>query len=143
MTEVIADTYKDVVHIPSGVMDLVRQSYDSRERVLDWMLAIAVVGVLLYLMGPKFNLSFTKLVGVNADKIDLMPNQDVAAAVGTNQPVETIYTYNMPIARRNIAYNVGPTSVRKPFNPKFGPQYNADYEEYVTPAWKGDVRHGN
>jgi hypothetical protein len=148
MTEILEDTatgaYEEVVRIPSGVMNLVRQSYDSRDKVLDWMLAIGVAAAMAYafrhqLLGFMFTTN-----GPNAGKTDLVPNQAASQAIGkTGQPVETIYTYNMPKARTTIADRVGPSSVRKPFNPGYGPQYAVEYEEEAAVAWPGDVSGAN
>jgi hypothetical protein len=121
------EAYEQVVNIPSGVMDLVRKSYDTRDKVFDWLLAIGVTGTLVYVFWDQICGLLPSAIG----KYDIMPNQDVTGALGKTpcQPVSNIYTYNMPPARKNIADRIGPASVRVPYNPGTGPQFSADDQE--------------
>jgi hypothetical protein len=121
------EAYEQVINIPSGVMDLVRKSYDTRDKVLDWMLAVGVVATLVYVFWNQI----CSLLPSALDKYDIMPNQDVTGALGKTpcQPVSNIYTYNMPPARKNISDRVGPSSVRVPTNPGNGPQFSPYLEE--------------
>lgn len=124
----LGDSYEEVVKIPSGVMNLIRQSYDSRERVLDWMLALSVAGALIYVFRAQISGMITPPKDPNAGKTDMVPNQDVKNAVcdsNMRPPKANIYTYNMPRSRSEIASRIGPSSVRIPFNPAFGGQYSA------------------
>ena len=140
MSDPIEQGYEEVVKIPSGVMGLVRKSYDTREKILDWMLAIAVVSVLVYLFHDKIKFPLRpSTYNVNLGKQDMVPTQDAEEALKTEHATKNVYTYNMP-ASRAIKEHIGPSGVRIPFNPKFGGQFAVEYEEQVGIAWKGDER---
>ncbi len=140
MSEIIVETgqaldegYEQVVRIPAGVMNLVRQSYDTRERVLDWMLAFFVAGALIYAFWGPIVAMVKPPKDPNAGKTDVTPNQDYKnACSGLSNSPSRIYTYNMPQNRNLIASRVGPSSTRIPVNPGFGPQYNPDFEQQDT-----------
>jgi hypothetical protein len=116
--------YDEIFKVPTGVMDLVRKSYDTRQRVLDWTLAIMIVTLIAFTFRAQLAAFYSSCTNANAGKTDLAPNMNVKEAVGkTGQKVENLYTYNMPPARKLIASRVGPSSVRVPLNPSTGPLY--------------------
>jgi hypothetical protein len=129
VSQTLNSTYEETVRIPSGVMQLVRQSYDTRDKVLDWMLAIFVAGALIYVFRAPLMAMVKPDLSINAGKVDVVPDNAICEAVGNGQPVGKIYTYNMPQSRQNIASRIGPSSVRMPYNPGYGPQFNAVTEE--------------
>ena len=105
---------EEVLRIPAGVMNLLRQSYSTRETVLDWMLAAAVVAVCAYAVWPM-------LKRPRLDKTDMKPNQDVKEAVGGVDSIyKRTYTYNLPPGRR-VAHRVGPSPFSAPRPPIVGP----------------------
>ena len=108
---------EEILRIPAGVMNLLRQSYSTREKVLDWLLAGAVAAVALYAAWPM-------LKRRRLDQTDMVPNQDVKGALGAAGSVDTVYkqtyTYNLPPGRR-IAHRVGPSPYSAPRPPIIGP----------------------
>lgn len=127
MSESIAadlnETTEQVVRLPSGVLRLVRESYDSRERVLDWMLAFFVSGALIYVFWDQLSSLASPSKSANAGLPDVIPNNDIKNAVGNGQPVGNYFTYNMPTSRQ-YASRIGNANTRIPFNPADGPQYS-------------------
>lgn len=118
-------TSEQVIRLPSGVVRLVRQSIDSRERVLDWMLALAVAGTMLYVFWDQVCGLVNPSKSVNAGLGDTQPNYDGKTMGGDGiQSVSTFITYNMPSSRK-FAQRVGPSNIRIPDNPQNGPQFEA------------------
>lgn len=108
------------VRLPANLMGILRESYDSRQKVLDWMLSIAVVVVAVYAFWP------TLKDLLNSEKI-ITPSQDVAGALPDvfAQPVPaSIYTYNMPSSRSKIRTGIGPSATRPPVNPSRPPSFS-------------------
>ena len=123
----MTDIAEQTVRIPAGVMGLLRQSYDSRERVLDWCLAIGVTVTLAWAFRGQLR-DMCGLDGdpsVNAGRDDPpQPSQDVDGAF----PLRTgndVYTYNMPVSRR-IVYRAGPSGTGLPTDPAAPPTYSPD-----------------
>lgn len=116
-----------VVHIPANLMGLIRQSYDSREKVLDWLLAISVVVVMAYVFRDEIRSCFVVDPSANTGRTDeVQPSQDIQGAFpygGRN--TDRLYTYNMP-SSRNYRYTVGPSSTRPPNNPSAPPDFSQE-----------------
>lgn len=111
------------VRLPANIMGLIRQSYDSREKVLDWCLAIGVVGSLAWVFRDQISGFCAAEPGPNAGRTDPPePNQDVRNAFRSAPARPDIYTYNMP-SSRNIRYRVGPSMTAPPGNPSGPPAY--------------------
>ena len=114
---------RQTVRLPANLMALVRQSYDSREKVLDWMLALGVVGSLAWVFRDQLKGWCTLDPGPNAGRADEpQPNQDVAGAFRPACARPDLYTYNMPPAR-NVRFSIGPTMSPPPSNPASPPGY--------------------
>ncbi len=121
--------YEETVRIPSGVMRLVRASYDSRERVLDWCLAFAVVAALCWAFRDQIMACVMVSSDTNAGRHDpLVPSEDVDGAlplsgvVAPSMPTRDLYSWNMPPSR-TIAFQRGPSATRRPWNPGMGGQF--------------------
>lgn len=112
-----------LVRVPNGIMALLRQSYDSRERVLDWMLAIGVACGLVYAFRDELRGFIASPEDANAGRTDdLEPNQNIPGAFPNTAQRPDLYSYNMPAAR-NIRYGIGPSSVPPPANPANPPAF--------------------
>jgi hypothetical protein len=117
---------KQTVRVPANLLRMVRQSYDSREKVLDWMLAIGVVATLSYVFRDEIRGCIWPGVpdDPNAGRADEpTPNQDVADAFPGGGMRPGLYTYNMPPAR-NFRYSAAPSGTRPPHNPSMSPGYS-------------------
>jgi hypothetical protein len=113
-----------LVRVPAGVMDLLRQSYGSRERVLDWMLAIGVTVTMAYVFRDELMGLITPPDDANAGRVDsFQPNQNVPGAFprGQKAPANP-YTYNMPPSR-SVRYSVDTSGMMPPGNPAQTPFY--------------------
>lgn len=114
--------------IPANVMGLLRQSYDSREKALDWLLAIGVSVALVYCFRDEIRgFVGTPEAGPNAGAApDPQPNQDIGTAFPFAGPDggrwPALYAYNMPPSR-NIRSSVGPSGMMPPANPSLPPTY--------------------
>src|ERR1700735_2038935 len=99
MVEVIADlsaTADETIRIPRNAMRLLRQSYDSQEKAKDWLLAIAVVGAMVYVFWDELR-GFLPNAGPNVGRqANYVPNQAVGDAFPNTEIQPRIYTYNMP-----------------------------------------------
>jgi hypothetical protein len=107
MVEVVNETVK----LPSNLMSILRESYDSRQKVLDWMLSFAVIAVCIWAF-------WEPLVGMFPTR-KVVPSQDVSGALPDvwRQPVPSkLYTYNLP-SSRTMHVGIGPSSTRPPHNP--------------------------
>jgi hypothetical protein len=117
---------RETVRLPANLMSLVRQSYDSREKILDWCLAIGVVASLAWVFRDQIISVCSAEPGPNAGRRDApQPNQDVANAFRPAKARADIYTYNMPPSRK-IRYGIGPSSTRPPGNPSLPPTFEDD-----------------
>ena len=127
-----ADAADETIRVPSNIMGLLRHSYDSREKVLDWMLAIGVVVALTF----AFRDDLRSMLGVSGDvgpnagrKAPPVPNQDIGTAFPNAGPSggrwPALYNYNMPVSR-DIRYGVGPSATRPPDNPSQPATYVED-----------------
>lgn len=108
----------ETVKLPANLMGILRESYDSRQKVLDWMLAGSVVVVCLWAFWPQ-------LTSLAATGGPVTPNQDVKGAlpsVWKQQTPANVYTYNMPSSRK-IRSGVGPSGTRAPFDPSSQPDF--------------------
>lgn len=117
---------RQTVRIPQNIMSLLRQSYDSREKVLDWCLAFGVAGALVYVFRDELAaLARPPSVDPNAGRADEpIPNVDLATAFPANQRAQpSLYTYNMPVSRA-IRYSVGPSGTMPPIDPSQPPDYS-------------------
>jgi hypothetical protein len=117
------------VRVPAGMMALLRQSYDTREKVLDWLLAIGVVSAMVWV----FRDDLRSAIGVTSDtdpnigRTDpAVPSMDVRGAFPGAGPSggrwPALYSYNMP-ASRAFRYAAGPSGTRPPSNPSIPPDY--------------------
>ena len=117
---------RTTVRVPANVLRLIRQSYDTREKVLDWLLAICVVVVLAYVCRDEIRgvLGMPDADDPNAGRHDdPQVNQDVQEAFqpyGGLRP--SLYTYAMPVSR-SIRYSAPPLGTRVPDNPSLPPGY--------------------
>lgn len=124
--EVIAEVSNaadETIRIPRNVMGLLRQSYDSREKVLDWMVSIVVAVALVW----AFRKELRGAIGASSDPQagaapSLQPNMDIGDAFSNRGILARVYTYNMPMSR-NIIKRVGPSGTRPPQNPSATPSY--------------------
>lgn len=116
-----------VVRVPANIMGLLRQSYDSREKVLDWILALTVVIVLVWIFRDQLlGMVASDATDPNAGRADEpTPNLDVRGAFPFRGTGPDLYSYNMPVSRE-IRYSVGPSATRVPGNPAVPPSYSAD-----------------
>lgn len=113
---------QETTRIPANLYGLVRQSIDTREKVLDWCLAIAVSGTIAWVFRDQLASFFYPNGGVNAGRQDNpTPNQDVATAFPTRS-VNDFYQYNMPRSR-TLKYTPGPSVTAVPVNPSSQPAY--------------------
>ena len=116
----------ETIRVPRNIMGLLRQSYDSREKVLDWLLAFSVALALAYLFQDQIRSLFLPDPDVNANLDDPpQPSQAVDEAIPPcNATVAKIYTYNLPPSRifRN---DRGPSMTPPPANPSAPPSYPA------------------
>jgi hypothetical protein len=116
----LSDTSASMIRVPSNLMAHIRASYDSREKVLDWMLAFGVVIAMVW----AFRDDISAMLAVpmpNADPnagrtADQQPNQDVAGAFPPSAVRPDLYSYNMPRSRR-IRYAAGPSGTPPPSDP--------------------------
>lgn len=120
------------IRVPSNIMGLLRQSYDSREKMLDWMLAIGVTVALVV----AFRDELRSMLGVSGDagpnvgrRAPSVPNQDLGSAFPyagrTGGRYPALYAYNMPTSR-NFRYGIGPSGTRPPDNPSTVATYDKD-----------------
>jgi hypothetical protein len=125
MVDVIEDvsaTADETIRIPRNAMRLLRQSYDSQEKVKDWLLAIFVVGALVYVFRNQL-MGFLPNAGPNVGRQDnYVPNQAVGDAFPNTEVSPRIYTYNMPPSR-DVRHDRGPSSTRIPSNPSCPPRF--------------------
>jgi hypothetical protein len=123
-TDAAGETADAIVKIPSGAMRIIRQSYDSRERVLDWMLAIFVAAALVYVFKAQLMGMFVGDPGPNAGLPPVFaPNQNVGSAFPNDQYAPAyVYTYNMPSSRSQQT-RFANLNTRKPHDPGQQPQY--------------------
>lgn len=120
-----------VVRVPAGVMQLLRQSYDSREKVLDWIVTIAVVGTMAYVFRHELRGLVDPDRSPDAGLDDApVPNQDVRDAFPRRGVRPDIYTYNLPPSR-GIRTGIGPAMSPAPGNPACPPSYR------LPPSYQG------
>lgn len=116
----------ETVRIPRNVMGLLRQSYDTREKVLDWALAFIVAGALAWAFKDEIRSMFlAPNPDPNAGKApDPQPNVNLGSAFpGAGQSGgrwPALYAYAMP-SSRDIRASVGPNGTRPPSNPSNPP----------------------
>lgn len=135
MSDTLADTANvteaATVRVPSNLYSYIRASYDSREKVLDWCLAIAVVATLAYVFRDELRQMVYPDASPNAGRSDQpTPNQDVVEAFpyGGRVASDRIYTYNMPSSRA-ISYRKGPSATRPPADPSQPPSFDAEDQQ--------------
>lgn len=111
------------IELPSNLMGILRESYDSRQKVLDWMLSLAVVAICVWAFwGPLSALRTDKRITPSQDVDDALPNV-------FKQPVPSnIYTYNLPSSRK-IKQGIGPSATRRPLNPSHPPSFTSLEED--------------
>jgi len=121
-----------VVRVPANMMRLLRESYDTRQKQLDWWLALAVAGALCW----AFRDQLMGIVGLsdataNAGAYPHMkPNQDIGQAFPTPSgatgagrgTVWNGYTYNLPPSRQ-LKEARGPSATRQPWSPSLAPSF--------------------
>jgi len=119
----LGNTAEQTIRIPANAMRLLRQSYDSREKVLDWWLAIFVTAALVYAFRDQLRGFVKPQADANAGRVDSMvPNQGVGDAFPNYGINPLIYTYNMPPSRF-IKERRGPSGTRVPYSPSGGPAF--------------------
>ena len=112
------------IRVPRNVMRLLEQSYGSREKVLDWMLALGVAATMVWV----FRGQLAAMVGSvdtdpNVDRAGpLKPNTDLAGAFPASQRRPDLYTYNMPSSRA-LRNNPAPGGTGVPQDPSAPPSY--------------------
>lgn len=111
------------IRVPRNVMALLRQSYDTREKALDWILAIGVAATMAYVFWPQMVGWYRDGSGPNAGRDPSpQPSQDVAGAFPVQRANASVYTYNMP-ASRTIRYRPGPNATKVPNDPSRQPTF--------------------
>jgi hypothetical protein len=123
MVDILETAADDTIEIPRNVMGLLRQSYDTRQKMLDWMLAIGVA----LLMGWAFRAELMGLLAPSYDVNDgtqdnYQPNMNLGEALRTDGVPSQIYTYNLPPSR-NVRTDPTPQGVGLPSNPSQPPMY--------------------
>lgn len=114
---------RETVRIPSNVMGLLRRSYDTREKMLDWLLAFVVAGVMIYAFrGPLLGFVWATSDPEEGKPDPPVPNSAVGQAFPNTGIPSRIYTYNMP-SSRNYRNFPGPSGTRPPENPSCPPDY--------------------
>lgn len=115
------------VRVPANLYSMIRASYDSREKQLDWILAICVVGAMSF----AFRKQLIALV-VPDNPNDALPDppapsQDLSTAFpfGGRTASERVYTYNMPSSRLQ-RYQPSVTGTRTPSDPSVQPSFDAE-----------------
>lgn len=124
MSDTLDDLEGEAIRIPSNIMGLLRQSYDSREKALDWVLAFAVAGTLVYVFRDDLRgLIYGPPGDPDAGRADSQqPSQDVGGAFPQAGRRPDLYTYNMPSSRvlrqgRTVSATPPPTDPSSvPFN---------------------------
>lgn len=112
-----------VVRVPAGIMQLLRQSYDTREKALDWFMAFAVVGTMAYVFRHQLRGLIDADASPDAGLDDApVPNQDVRGAFPRGSVSPQVYTYNLPPSRA-IRTGIGPSMTPAPGNPACPPSY--------------------
>ena len=123
MVDTIEGTTESVVRIPANAMSLLRQSYDSRQKVLDWMLAIGVAGAMCWAFKAELRGFLTSPINVNTGRDDdIVPNMAVREARNFGDAGQGQYTYNLP-ASRALPFRVAPSGTRAPNNPSDAPSF--------------------
>lgn len=129
-----SDAANQTTRIPANLMGLLRQSYDTREKALDWILAIFVCAALVYAFRDQL-VGLASSVSQN-DPAAGDPNTGRAASIYPDMDISTafplagtkggrwpaLYAYNMP-ASRNLRYQAGPSSGAPPNDPSVPNQY--------------------
>jgi hypothetical protein len=124
------------VRIPRNVYGLLRESYDSREKVLDWLLAFAVVAALIYAFRDQLlAVCMPKVIPDEHDTPeagrheDMVPNQNIAGALPVAQKARSnVYTYNLPPSR-DLRHGMGPSGTRPPDDPGAAPMFPVEHME--------------
>lgn len=114
----------ETIRVPRNIMGLLRQSYDSREKMLDWILAFAVAIALVLMFRDQIMACFITDPGPNAGRDDPpVPSQNVDEAIPPeDQTNARLYTYNMPVSRK-IRYFPGPSANPPPLDPSMPPRF--------------------
>lgn len=130
----LAEAADGTIRVPANLMHFIRASYDSREKMLDWMLAFGVVGALTYAFRDELRslIGVTGNVTANVGRADNpVPNQDIESAFPDAGPSggrwPALYAYNMPVSRA-IRYDIGPSGTRPPSNPSDPASYDQQDE---------------
>lgn len=114
----------ETIRVPRNLMGFIRRSYDTREKVLDWMLALFVAIALAWMFQDEVRSWFVPDGDLNAGRDDgPQVNQDTATAIppgGAQQTQAEVYTYNQPPTRQ-IRYAAPPTGAFVPGNPSLPP----------------------
>jgi hypothetical protein len=120
----MADVETEVLKVPAGVMRMLEQSYGTRERQLDWLLAIIAVGATTFAFWPQLKGCIWPLPK------DMKPNDEVTQI--PKHPGARVMTYNLPPSRA-LAVRRGPTVVPIPNNPSFSPTFPVSLEDFQNP----------
>ena len=112
----MSDVAEQTVRIPANVMGLLRQSYDTREKFLDWLLAIGVACALVYAFRDQLRGMVTSNPDPNAGR-DPEPEPNMV----TNFDAD-VYTINQP-STRNYINRPGPSATATPLNASRRPSF--------------------
>lgn len=117
-------TEGETIRVPRNIMGLLRQSYDTREKILDWMLAFFVAFALAWMFRDQIMAYFAPDPDPNAGRDDPpVPSQNVDDAIPPGDRLNAkLYTYNLPPSR-SIRWHVGPNANPPPANPSNAPVY--------------------
>lgn len=126
VAETVEKVANETARVPGNLMRLLEHSYGTRERQLDWLLALVAVSATVFAFWPQLR------GAIYPAAKNLRPNDDVAGALPAD-PSARYMTYNLPPARTNIAHRRGPTMVPIPNNPSYTPAFPVTPETYEVP----------
>jgi hypothetical protein len=114
----------ETVRVPRDLLAHFRQTYDTREKLLDWMLAAGVVAALLWAFRDELWSSWGwGEAGVNAGRAGpSQPTQDTSGLACSSATRPDLYNYNAPFSRY-LRYAIGPAGTAPPGNPSLPPAF--------------------
>lgn len=118
----LSDAATASVRVPGDILQLVRQSYDTRQKALDWLLALSVAGALVWAFQDELKAwiwpaNLPPDAGRDATP---QPNQDVAGAYPFYGRGPDRLSYNLPPSR-SLQYGRVQSAVGLPSNPSAPP----------------------
>jgi len=112
---------EEMTRIPANLMAVLRHSYDTREKVLDWLLSLAVVACMAFTFRAQLRGVFNR---INPGSAPLRPNEampDNGSPNCTGRVVSFLYTNNQ--GPRTARTGRVPTGTRPPISPNRAPGY--------------------